>query len=195
MGEEEGAAAVVAAAAAAAANDDDDRSSAKYHDRWAKYHDRWDAFSKEEVRKIEREEEALKKHMERATISNEMDEKARNAQNEKKRMLKEAKERWKQSEDKEMSRRFVIEKETEVTKAIRAEELEHNSKSLHFREVAKCRYEIKKCAKPIKLFIESAKDTTISCAGSVKTSTMEIWNCSNCEITLKAARRRRRRRK
>ena len=80
-----------------------------------------------------------------------------------------------------MSRRFVIEKETEVTKAIRAEELEHNSKSLHFREVAKCRYEIKKCAKPIKLFIESAKDTTISCAGSVKTSTMEIWNCNNCE--------------
>ena len=179
MGEEEGAAAVVAAAAAAAANDDDDRSSAKYHDRW-------DAFTKEEVRKIEREEEALKKHMERATISNEMDEKARNAQNEKKRMLKEAKERWKQSEDKEMSRRFVIEKETEVTKAIRAEELEHNSKSLHFREVAKCRYEIKKCAKPIKLFIESAKDTTISCAGSVKTSTMEIWNCNNCEITFES---------
>ena len=56
MGEEEGAAAVVAAAAAAANDDDDDRSSAKYHDRW-------DAFTKEEVRKIEREEEALKKHM------------------------------------------------------------------------------------------------------------------------------------
>jgi hypothetical protein len=57
---------------------------------------------------------------------------------------------------------------------------------LHFREVTKCSYEIKKCAKPTKLFIESAKDTTISCAGVVKTSTMEIWNCSNCEITFES---------
>ena len=158
---------------------DDDRSSSRYHDKWQK-------FTDEEVHKIQLEEETLKKEMEKLTVANAMEEKTKRIQNEKKEMLREAKKRWEESEGEEMSRRVVIEKETEVTRAISEEELEQNSKSLHFREVTKCSYEIKKCAKPTKLFIESAKDTTISCAGVVKTSTMEIWNCSNCEITFES---------
>ena len=158
---------------------DDDRSSSRYHDKWQK-------FTDEEVHKIQLEEETLKKEMEKLTVATAMEEKTKRIQNEKKEMLREAKKRWEESEGEEMSRRVVIEKETEVTRAISEEELEQNSKSLHFREVTKCSYEIKKCAKPTKLFIESAKDTTISCAGVVKTSTMEIWNCSNCEITFES---------
>ena len=160
-------------------DDDDDRSSKEYHEKWSK-------FTEEEMQKIQLEEAELKQEMEKLSVANELEKKTKKAQEEKKRMLREAKERWEHTEEKEMSRRVTIEKETEVTRAIRAEELEQNSKSLHFREVAKCSYEIKKCAKPIKIFIESAKDTTISCAGTVKTSTMEIWNCSNCEITFES---------
>lgn len=160
-------------------DDDDNRSSKEYHEKWSK-------FTEEEMQKIQLEEAELKQEMEKLSVANELEKKTKKAQEEKKQMLREAKERWEHSEEKEMSRRVTIEKETEVTRAIRAEELEQNSKSLHFREVAKCSYEIKKCAKPIKVFIESAKDTTISCAGTVKTSTMEIWNCSNCEITFES---------
>ena len=160
-------------------DDDDDRSSKEYHEKWSK-------FTEEEMQKIQLEEAELKQEMEKLSVANELEKKTKKAQEEKKQMLREAKERWEHTEEKEMSRRVTIEKETEVTRAIRAEELEQNSKSLHFREVAKCSYEIKKCAKPIKIFIESAKDTTISCAGTVKTSTMEIWNCSNCEITFES---------
>jgi len=160
-------------------DDNDDRSSKEYHEKWSK-------FTEEEMQKIQLEEAELKQEMEKLSVANELEKKTKKAQEEKKQMLREAKERWEHSEEKEMSRRVTIEKETEVTRAIRAEELEQNSKSLHFREVAKCSYEIKKCAKPIKIFIESAKDTTISCAGTVKTSTMEIWNCSNCEITFES---------
>ena len=160
-------------------DDDDNRSSKEYHEKWSK-------FTEEEMQKIQLEEAELKQEMEKLSVANELEKKTKKAQEEKKQMLREAKERWEHTEEKEMSRRVTIEKETEVTRAIRAEELEQNSKSLHFREVAKCSYEIKKCAKPIKVFIESAKDTTISCAGTVKTSTMEIWNCSNCEITFES---------
>lgn len=160
-------------------DDDDNRSSKEYHEKWSK-------FTEEEMQKIQLEEAELKQELEKLSVANELEKKTKKAQEEKKQMLREAKERWEHSEEKEMSRRVTIEKETEVTRAIRAEELEQNSKSLHFREVAKCSYEIKKCAKPIKIFIESAKDTTISCAGTVKTSTMEIWNCSNCEITFES---------
>lgn len=160
-------------------DDDDNRSSKEYHEKWSK-------FTEEEMQKIQLEEAELKQEMEKLSVANELEKKTKKAQEEKKQMLREAKERWEHTEEKEMSRRVTIEKETEVTRAIRAEELEQNSKSLHFREVAKCSYEIKKCAKPIKIFIESAKDTTISCAGTVKTSTMEIWNCSNCEITFES---------
>ena len=160
-------------------DDDDDRSSKEYHEKWSK-------FTEDEMQKIQLEEAELKQEMEKLSVANELEKKTKKAQEEKKQMLREAKERWEHTEEKEMSRRVTIEKETEVTRAIRAEELEQNSKSLHFREVAKCSYEIKKCAKPIKVFIESAKDTTISCAGTVKTSTMEIWNCSNCEITFES---------
>ena len=72
MGEEEGAAAVVAAAAAAAANDDDDRSSAKYHDEMGRVHQGRGAQNRTRRRGVE--------SLWNATISNEMDEKARNAQ-------------------------------------------------------------------------------------------------------------------
>ena len=109
---------------------DGDRSSSRYHDKWQK-------FTDEEVHKIQLEEETLKKEMEKLTVATAMEEKTKRIQNEKKEMLREAKKRWEESEGEEMSRRVVIEKETEVTRAISEEELEQNSKSLHFREVTK----------------------------------------------------------
>lgn len=179
-------------------NRDDDRSSANYHKKW-------DKVTKEELAKLEEELEIERKlastslgincrnHDGSSEAKEYVERKELEQKEEKKKMLQEAKMRWSESEDKEMSRRLIVgggggddDDDEQVIRTISEFELEMNTKSLHIRECTKQRFEIKTCARPIKLFIERAKDTTVSFAGVVKTSTMEIWDCKNCEITFES---------
>ena len=154
--------------------DDDDRSSDAYHKRW-------EQVVKDEEAAAAAEDEALARQSDAAlglsAAANAPRSTAEADERAKRDALKAAKQVWRDKDNAALASKFVVEKESGVTRTLTQADLGGDKHAVHIKGARGCTYTLDALMRVAKVFIEDCEGCVVRVQCIIVSQHVEMWAC------------------
>ena len=163
--------------------DDDDRSSDAYHKRW-------EQVVKEEEAAVAAEDEALARQSDAAlglsAAANAPRSTAEADERAKRDALKAAKQVWRDKDNAALASKFVVEKESGVTRTLTQADLGGDKHAVHIKGARGCTYTLDALMRVAKVFIEDCEGCVVRVQCIIVSQHVEMWACEGVQLVIDA---------